>query len=134
MNLRSAEVPVTTVPIYMHLQPLLAPLPSYPTSSTLSSVAPPQQQQQPPHHLTFILTLHDETHKLRHCTVSQHVPADWLDVAYEESDWVEERLVDVIKTAVEVVVQEVSSDLFSSFILDQRSVLTHCHCCDSILL
>lgn len=39
-------------------------------------------------------------------SVSQPAPADWLEVAYERSDWVEERLVDVIRTSVEVLAQD----------------------------
>ena len=30
-----------------------------------------------------------------------------MDVEYERSDWVEERLVDVIRVGVEIVIQEV---------------------------
>jgi hypothetical protein len=85
---------VTTVPIYLHLQPVLVPLP-FADSSV------------PPKHLTFIVTLHDDVHGLKQSTVTQYSPADWMDVEYERSDWVEERLVDVIRVGVEIVIQEV---------------------------
>lgn len=92
----SAELPVTTVPIYLHIQPLLASLP-YDSSSK---------------QLTFIITLHDDVHSLKHSTVTQYSPSDWLDVEYEKSDWVEERLVDVLRVGVEVVVQDVSRSVW----------------------
>lgn len=62
----------------------------------------------PPQHLSFLLTLQDPSHRLRFSTISQAVPADWLEVDYDRSDWVEERLVDVLRAGVEVIAQEVS--------------------------
>jgi hypothetical protein len=60
-----------------------------------------------PKHLYFVMTLHDPVHSLRFSTVSQPSPADWLDVEYDSSDWVEERLVEVLRTGVEIVAQDV---------------------------
>jgi hypothetical protein len=95
---------VTTVPIYLHLQPVLVALPfAEPPSSKEKEGAPSVQ----PKHLTFIVTLHDDVHGLKQSTVTQYSPADWMDVEYERSDWVEERLVDVIRVGVEIVIQEV---------------------------
>ena len=54
------------------------------------------------------MTLQDPIHSLRFTTVSQPSPADWLDVEYDKSDWVEERLVEILRTGVEVVAQDVS--------------------------
>jgi hypothetical protein len=51
--------------------------------------------------------------------VTQPSPADWLEVEYERSDWVEERLVDVIRTGVEIVAQDVS-DPGSYFYLGEK--------------
>ncbi|KAG7528615.1 hypothetical protein FFLO_06038 [Filobasidium floriforme] len=97
------DLPVTTVPIYLHLQPVLVPLPfAEPPSSKEKEGAPSVQ----PKHLTFIVTLHDDVHGLKQSTVTQYSPADWMDVEYERSDWVEERLVDVIRVGVEIVIQE----------------------------
>ena len=120
-----ANVPVTTVPIFLHLQPLLAPLPiSEPsillhTSGTSHPSIPPSSNttnSTSPNHLYFLMTLHDPTHSLRFTTTSQPSPGDWLDVEYEKSDWVEERLVEVLRTGVEVLAQDVSgtSLLFGS--------------------
>ena len=68
-----------------------------------------EKAEEPKKHLHFIITLHDPTHSLRFSTVSQPSPADWLEVEYEMSDWVEERLVDVLRTGMEVLAQDVSA-------------------------
>ncbi|WVF65670.1 hypothetical protein IAT40_000401 [Kwoniella sp. CBS 6097] len=99
----SPSVPVTTVPIFLHLQPLLAPLP-YPEPPILTSSA--TSTSTPPKHLQFLLTLQDPTHSLAFTTVSQPTPSDWMEVEYERSEWVEERLVEVLRTAVEVIAQD----------------------------
>lgn len=98
----TADLPVTTVPIYLHLQPVLVhlPFPEPPSSKDADSSVQPK-------HLTFIVTLHDDVHGLKQSTITQYSPADWMEVDYERSDWVEERLVDVIRVGVEVVIQEV---------------------------
>ncbi|GHJ90474.1 hypothetical protein NliqN6_6876 [Naganishia liquefaciens] len=97
----TADLPVLTIPVYLHLQPVLTllPVPEPPTSKTSSTAAPPN-------HLTFLLTLHDDVHSLQFSTVTQYSPGDWLDVPYEVSDWVEERLVEVLRNGVEGITQE----------------------------
>jgi len=97
------NVPVTTVPIFLHLQPILAPLPVHEQSILLAATS---TSSEPPKHLYFLMTLHDPSHSLRFTTVSQPSPADWLEVEYEKSDWVEERLVEVLRTGVEIVAQD----------------------------
>ena len=79
-----------------------------PPSSKEADASSSSTSSSPAKHLTFIVTLHDDQHGLKHSTVTQFSPADWLEVEYERSDWVEERLVDVIRVGVEIVVQEVS--------------------------
>ncbi|WVR09152.1 hypothetical protein IAU60_006214 [Kwoniella sp. DSM 27419] len=101
----SPSVPVTTVPIFLHLQPLLAPLP-YPEPPILTSSSASSSTASPPKHLYFLLTLQDPTHSLAFTTISQPSPADWMEVEYERSEWVEERLVEVLRTAVEVIAQD----------------------------
>ncbi|KAK8843403.1 hypothetical protein IAR55_007060 [Kwoniella newhampshirensis] len=96
-------VPVTTIPMFLHLQPLLAPLPFPEPPILLSSTSTPPAQ---PKHLYFLLTLQDPQHSLRFSTVTQPSPADWMDVEYEKSEWVEERLVEVLRTGVEVIAQD----------------------------
>lgn len=97
-------MPVTTVPIFLHIQPILAPLPIPEPPILLSATSKPT----PPKHLYFLMTLHDPCHSLRFTTVSQPCPGDWLEVEYERSDWVEERLVDVLRNGVEILAQDVS--------------------------
>lgn len=108
-GLPSATMPVTTVPIFLHLQPILAPLPIPEPPILLSAQSlSPSSPSTPPNHLYFVMTLQDPTHSLRFTTVSQPSPGDWLDVEYENSDWVEERLVEVLRTGVEIIAQDVS--------------------------
>lgn len=104
-TLTPADVPVTTVPVFLHLQPVLAPLLIAEPQLMLSG-SPPST---PPNHLYFIITLVDPQHDLQFTTVSQPSPGDWLDVDYDKSDWVEERLVEVLRTGVEIVAQDVSA-------------------------
>lgn len=101
---------MTTVPIFLHLQPVLAPL-AIPEPPILLSSATPITVSEPAEHLYFIMSLHDPAHSLRFTTVSQPSPKDWLEVEYEQSDWVEERLVDVLRVGVEVLAQDVSDRL-----------------------
>lgn len=54
------------------------------------------------------MTIQDPSHGLRFTTVSQPAPGDWLEVEYEKSDWVEERLVEILRNGVEVLAQDVS--------------------------
>ncbi|GAA5908773.1 uncharacterized protein JCM6883_004164 [Sporobolomyces salmoneus] len=93
----SLTLPITTSPVYLRLQPVLSPLPSVPSS--LSSGGPSSQ-------LSFLLLLLDPTHSLTHYTSSQPLPSQWLDIPFEENEWVEEFMVDSIRGAVEVVGQE----------------------------
>ncbi|WWD06624.1 hypothetical protein V865_004717 [Kwoniella europaea PYCC6329] len=97
------QVPVTTVPIFLHLQPLLAPLP-YPEPPIHASSS--ATEIQPPKHLYFLLTLQDPQHSLSFATVTQPSPSDWMEVEYEQSEWVEERLVEILRTGVEVIAQD----------------------------
>lgn len=97
--------PVTTVPVYLLVQPVLAPLPIPEPALLLSEEA----ASTPPQHFYFIASLQDPIHGLRFTTVSQPAPADWLKVEYERSDWVEERLVEILRNATEVLAQDVSS-------------------------
>jgi hypothetical protein len=57
------------------------------------------------------MTLQDPSHGIRFVTATQPTPGDWLDVEYERSDWVEERLVEVLRTGVEIIAQDVSRSL-----------------------
>ena len=135
-RLTLAEAPISTVPIFLHLQPVLAPLaiPEPPvliqatsegtdaaeskdakdaknTKDPKKTKDSKENNSKPPKHLYFILTLHDPSHSIRFSTTSQPCPADWLEVEYDQSDWVEERLVGVLTTSVEIIAQDVSVPL-----------------------
>lgn len=105
----TAGVPVTVSPVFLRIQPILAPLPfPYPVPTPLAgSTAPPPAASAPEKpHLYFLLLLSDPSHRLRHSTVSQPVPAQWLEIPYDDNEWVEEQLVGVIGRGIEVLGQD----------------------------
>jgi hypothetical protein len=97
------EGPVTTVPVYLFVQPVLAPLPVPEPALRLDNTAAPSP---PPSHLYFVAQLHDPVHGIRFTTTSQPAPADWLRVEYDRSDWVEERLVEILRNTTEILAQD----------------------------
>jgi hypothetical protein len=52
------------------------------------------------------LLLIDPTHSLTHYTISQPLPATWLEIPFEENEWVEEFMVESIRCSVEIIGQE----------------------------
>ena len=56
-------------------------------------------------HLQFVLYLSDPAHQLVHITVTQAVPAEWVDV-WDEYDWVEDLVAEALRVGVEVIGQE----------------------------
>ncbi|GAA6047703.1 hypothetical protein JCM3770_001730 [Rhodotorula araucariae] len=94
-----ATVPVTTCPVYLRIQPVLAPLPALPASC----LAPGASEAKA---LFFLLLLRDPTHALVHASTSQSMPAHWLDIPFEENEWVEDAMVEIIRRSVEIVGQE----------------------------
>ena len=115
-------VPVTMCPVYMRIQPVLAPLPfSLPPSS---SPAPPSpgptgfsapgdtsttsQSELPAAqpYLFFILLLRDPTNELLHKTLTQSMPGAWLSIPFEENEWVEDIMVEIIRRGVEILGEE----------------------------
>ena len=77
----SVLAPVTVCPVYMRIQPLLAPLPG----------ATPVADKELPQHLFFLLLLRDPEHDLEHSTLSQALPGPWLEIPFEENEWVVRR-------------------------------------------
>ncbi|KAL8291707.1 hypothetical protein RQP46_001965 [Phenoliferia psychrophenolica] len=99
----SVTVPVTTCPIYLRIQPCLAPQPYAAivrAAATGDDAAAPAVEDKA---LFFLLVLRDPTHKLVHTSLSQSMPAEWLDIPFEENEWVEDVMVDVIGRSVQVV-------------------------------
>lgn len=105
-------VPITVSPVFLRIQPILAPLPfAEPSPISLTTLTPPTPASPSPPspaplHLYFLLLLSDPSHNLRHSTVTQAVPRSWMEIPYEENEWVEEALVEVIRKGVEVVGQD----------------------------
>jgi len=55
--------------------------------------------------LQFLLHLVDPVHKLSHTTVTQIIPRHWLDI-WDQYEWVEDTVAEVIRIGVEVLGQE----------------------------
>lgn len=84
---------------------MLAPLPYLPRrpSSSHGSSQDQEDQQTSSKALFFLLLLRDPTHRLAHQSLSQSIPASWLDIPFEENEWVEDVMVEVIRRSVEWV-------------------------------
>lgn len=106
--LSQAGLPITVSPVFLRIQPVLAPLP-FAEPSVISAPSSPQDPESIPipntPHLFFMILLSDPSHRLRSSTVTQAVPGSWLEVKYEEGEWVEDHLVDVLGKGIEVVGQ-----------------------------
>ncbi|PWN98635.1 hypothetical protein FA09DRAFT_360340 [Tilletiopsis washingtonensis] len=94
----SVALPITHCPVFVRIQPVLAPLP-FGAEPTASSSAAAEQ-------FSFIVMLHDPTHACTHETLSQSVPAAWLQIPFEENAWVEQALVDVLQGALSAIGQD----------------------------
>ncbi|KAI0322271.1 maintenance of telomere capping protein 1 [Amylostereum chailletii] len=89
----SAENPTTTSYVYLRIQPLV------------SSLILPEPMAIVSKNLQFAIHLVDPSHQLSHTTVTQSVPSKWLDV-WDQYDWVEDLVAEVLRVGVEVVGQE----------------------------
>jgi hypothetical protein len=96
--------PTTYSSVFLRIQPFLSspiPAPKLPTSdekeSTVTAI-PPQQLQ-------FVLYLVDMKHNIAHTTITQTVPAIWLEL-WDEYEWVEDLVVDVLRVGVEIIGEE----------------------------
>ncbi|CAB4409082.1 unnamed protein product [Rhizophagus irregularis] len=92
------DIPTTTSPVFMAIQPTKANPCSLPTNSETST--------DPEKYLFYVIVLTDPTHKLTFKTVSQALPVSWLDIPHEENEWVELKMVQAIKLAVKTIAQE----------------------------
>ena len=112
-------VPVTVCPVYMRIQPVLAVLPfSLPysnsttsTSDTATSLENTSNHSQPAQpvedtYLFFIVLLRDPTNQLLHKTLTQSMPSAWLSIPFEENEWVEDIMVEIIRRGVEILGEE----------------------------
>lgn len=106
-------VPVTRCPVYMRIQAVMAPLPfALPAVAEKSdstedeAVAPAASSDDMDKQLYFILILRDPTNSLIHRTLTQAIPGSWLDIPFEDNEWVEDIMVDVIRRGVEIIGEE----------------------------
>ena len=92
--------PTTYSYVYLRVQPFTTAhaLPHLPGAE-----APPAPAEQTA--LQFLICLSDPHHKLVHSTVTQAVPAKWLEL-WDEYDWVEDLVVEAIRIGTEVIGQE----------------------------
>ncbi|KAF9229559.1 hypothetical protein BS17DRAFT_743772 [Gyrodon lividus] len=93
----SAENPVTYSSIYLRVQPFIRPyaLPQLVEGHSDSEGS----------YLQFILQLSDPGHKLSHTTVTQAVPAGWLEL-WDQYDWVEDLVAESLRVAIEILGQD----------------------------
>lgn len=95
--------PTTYSHVYLRIQP-------YTSTLTLPSPAPSPESPDATTTTTqtslhFLLYFSDPAHELVHTTVSQGVPAHWLEL-WEKYAWVEDLVVEALRVGVEVVGQE----------------------------
>lgn len=111
VNEDSLTIPVTNCPIYIRIQPCLAPLPAYtPTAlpSATDNLTSASDSRPTPIALFFLLLLRDPTHNIIQSSMSQSIPAAWLEIPFEENEWVEDIMVDVLRSSIQTIGQEVS--------------------------
>lgn len=56
--------------------------------------------------MAFTLLLSDPRHKLEFQGLSQSIPKRWLEIPYEENEWVEEKLVKILRLSLTTIAQE----------------------------
>ncbi|KAI8637847.1 maintenance of telomere capping protein 1 [Parasitella parasitica] len=91
---QSGAVPVIQCPVFMAIQPVkivMAPIDDHDTEQ---------------HQVSFIILMVDPTHHLKFKTYSQSLPLSWLDIPYEENEWVEDKMVDIIGMSVTSIAQD----------------------------
>ncbi|THH11805.1 hypothetical protein EW145_g408 [Phellinidium pouzarii] len=93
----SSQIPTTYSSVYLRIQPFFTSLPTlgnWYSSETSGNT-----------HLQFILYLADPDHQLTHLTVTQVMPAKWME-QWDTQDWVEDVVVEALRTGVETIGQE----------------------------
>ncbi|KAI1319157.1 hypothetical protein EDD11_004800 [Mortierella claussenii] len=106
----------STCPVFMAIQPCRVPRHGYNASRAMAATSTTSEAEKATNNnsrvlekdtfLSFVLVLHDPTHKLEFESCSQSMPAQWLLIPYEENEWVDDRMVDCIRLAVGVIAQD----------------------------
>lgn len=102
-NVDKKNNPTTSSFVFLRIQPFF---------STLFTIPPPAAsspdgttQTSPPQQLQFLLHLTDPQHSISHVTVTQTVPATWLEI-WDDYEWVEDLVVDALRIGVEIIGEE----------------------------
>ncbi|CAO3678472.1 unnamed protein product [Rhizopus microsporus] len=90
----SGAVPVIHCPVFMAIQPVKLSMPPMDAEDDENS------------QLSFILLMVDPGHNLKFKTCSQTIPLGWLNIPYEENEWVEDKMIEVIRMAVTTIAQD----------------------------
>ncbi|GLB36411.1 putative family of unknown function (DUF5427) [Lyophyllum shimeji] len=99
----ATQSPTTYSHVYLRIQPYST---TYDVSdASTAQSGEPQTASTQTRHLQFLLYLSDPEHQLVHTTITQAVPGKWLDI-WDEFDWVEDLVAEVLRVGVEVVGQE----------------------------
>ncbi|CEP19295.1 hypothetical protein [Parasitella parasitica] len=93
-NPQTGAVPVIHCPVFMAIQPVKM------------AMAPIDDQDTEQQQVSFIILMEDPTHRLKFKTYSQSLPLSWLDIPYEENEWVEDKMVDIIRMSVTSIAQD----------------------------
>ncbi|KAI8355105.1 maintenance of telomere capping protein 1 [Choanephora cucurbitarum] len=56
--------------------------------------------------LVFVLVIMDPKHQLKFKTYSQSIPLQWLDIPLEENEWVDDKMIEVLRMAVTTIAQD----------------------------
>ncbi|KAI8981516.1 hypothetical protein BDB01DRAFT_724164 [Pilobolus umbonatus] len=91
---QGGSVPVIHCPVFMAIQP------------SKMAVSPIDDEDKESYQLSFIIIMVDPTHNLQFKSYSQSMPLSWLDIPYEENEWVEDKMVDMIRMAVTSIAQD----------------------------
>ena len=101
---KQSSNPTTYSSVFLRIQPFLSspiPAPKLPNADETESTTPAT----PPQQLQFVLHLVDPRHNIAHTTITQTVPAVWLEI-WDDYEWVEDLVVDVLRVGVEIVGEE----------------------------
>ncbi|KAI8459981.1 maintenance of telomere capping protein 1 [Phakopsora pachyrhizi] len=115
----ATTLPITNCPVYLRIQPILSPSPIFnnvnltPKESKIEGGGGGSDEKKiratsvdQESHLFFLVLLKDVNNCLDLTTLSQSMPTSWLDIPFEENEWVEDFMVDIIKKSVEIIGQQ----------------------------
>ncbi|KAI8882776.1 hypothetical protein K501DRAFT_220624 [Backusella circina FSU 941] len=90
----AGAVPVIHCPVFMAIQPVKM------------AMIPIDEKDEETHQVSFIVLLVDPFNKLKFKTYSQVFPLNWLDIPYEENEWVEDKMNEILQMAVTSIAQD----------------------------